>query len=601
MVNCIFMKRYRAILFLLLLFSGNRLFSQSLLVDAPGVVEMGETFQIIYKASAQPASFNGPDFGKLEVLVGPMSSTLSSTQIINGKRTDSFEVNYTYTLQASEEGRYSISPASMVVGGKTYYSKSIVIEVVKGDGGQKSSSQKSSATLSEGDIFLRTTVDKHNAVKGELITATIKLYTKVAIGGFEDVKFPTFNGFWSQEIDTPQSIEFQRENIGGKIYNSALIKKYILVPQQTGNLVIDPAEMITQVQLRSGNKSGSMFDEFFESYSTIKKRLRSSAIKISVASLPGNAPKSFTGGVGDFRISSSLSKDSVNANEAVSVILKITGTGNINLVEKPVFNLPSEFESYDVKISDDSKASGRGIVGTKQFEFPFIPRNPGTYSIPEIEFTYYDISKRKYTTLTSGKLTLIVGKDMTGGAGNASALQPGVNKQAVKNIGSDISYIKRGFNLSKKNHFFFGSIYFFFSLIGIFIIYFVASKVLKKKIEMRKDIAGIKNRKANKVARARLNKAESLLKHNMIEEFYEELHRALLGYSSDKLTLNIADLSKDNIKESLELRGVKSELISSLLELLDACEYARYSPDSGSGGMELNYKKAIELISEMEA
>lgn len=595
------MKKYRAVFILLFLISGKALFSQSLTVDAPGVVEIGETFQIIYKASAQPASFNGPDFGKLDVLVGPMSSTMSSTQIINGKRTDSFEVNYTYTLQASSEGRYTISAASMVIGNKTYYSKGVVIEVVKGEGGQKSSSQKSSATLSEGDIFLRTTVNKHSAVKGEPITATIKLFTKVAIGGFEDVKFPTFNGFWSQEIDTPQSIEFQRENVDGKIYNSALIKKYILVPQQTGNLVIDPAEMITQVQLKNGGKSGNMFDEFFESYSTVKKRLRSSAVKISVSPLPGNAPKSFTGGTGDFRMSASLSKDSVNANEAVSVIVRISGTGNINLIEKPAFSLPSEFESYDVKISDESKASGQGITGSKQFEFPFIPRNPGIYSIPEIEFSYYDISKRKYITLTSDKMTLRVGKDVNGGVSNSSALQLGVNKQAVKNIGSDISYIKRNFTLSKKNHFFLGSVYFFVSLFALFLLYYFSLIVLKKRIEMQKDVAGRKNRRANKVAKARLNKAESLLKRNMIDEFYEELHRAILGYSSDKLALNIADLSKENIKDSLEKRGVKPELIASLLELLDACEYARYSPGSGSGGMEINYKKAIDLISEMEA
>lgn len=595
------MKSFKAIFVFLFFITGGTLFSQSLGVDAPGVVEIGETFQIVYKASAQPASFNGPDFGKLDVLVGPMSSTLSSTQIINGKRTESFEVNYTYTLQASQEGSYAVSGASAVIGGKTYYSKSIVIEVVKGDGGQKTSTQKATATLSDSDIFLRLTVDKHRAVKGEQITATIKLFTKVAIGGFEDVKFPSFNGFWSQEIDTPQSIEFQRENLDGKIYNSALIKKYILVPQQTGNLVIDAAEMITQVQLKTGNSSGSMFDEFFESYSTVKKRLRSSSVRIVVSPLPANAPKSFTGGVGDFKMSAVLSKDSVNANEAVSVILKITGSGNINLIEKPAFTLPSEFESYDVKISDDSKASGRGISGSKQFEFPFIPRNSGKFSIPQIEFTYFDIHKKKYTTLTSGNLLLTVGKDKNGGSTNSSLLQPGVNKQAVKNIGSDISYIKRTYNLSKRNNMFFGSFYFFLSLILLFILYYAASIILKNQIKMRRDIAGIKNRKANKVARARLNKAESLLKHNMIDKFYEELHRAILGYASDKLSLNIADLSKDNIKGSLFERGVKEELINSLIELIDACEYARYSPDSGSGGMDLNYKKAIELISDMEA
>ncbi len=595
------MKSLRPILFFLFIFFSGTVFSQSLGVDAPGVVEIGETFQVVYKASAQPASFNGPDFGKLDVLVGPMSSTLTSTQIINGKRTDSFEVNYTYTLQASAEGKYFISPASVVIGGKTYSSRGVTIEVVKGEGGQKASSPKSTTSITDNDIFIKTSVDKNRVVKGEPITATTKLYTKVAIGGFEDVKFPTFNGFWSQEIDTPQSIEFHRENLDGKIYNAALIKKYILVPQQTGTLVIDPTEMLTQVQIKSGGSSGNMFDEFFESYSVAKKRLRSAPIKILVNSLPPNAPSSFTGGVGDFKMNVSLSKDSVNANEAVSVIVKISGTGNINLIEKPAFALPSEFESYDVKISDDSKASGRGISGTKQFEFPFIPRNSGKYTIPEIVFSYFDINKKKYNTISSGTLVLNVGKDVNGGATNASALQPGVNKQAVKNIGSDISYIKRADNLSKKNHFFFGSIQFFLSILALIIVYLISSKILSKRIAMRKDIAGIKNRKANKVARARLNKAEELLKNNQFDEFYEELHRALLGYASDKLSLNISDLSKDKIRETLKSRGVADELINSLLELLDSCEYARYSPDSGSVEMDKNYRKAIELISDLEA
>jgi uncharacterized membrane protein len=598
------MRNIRLLTILFFIFSSAAGYSQSLGVDAPGVVEVGETFQIVYKASAQPASFNGPDFGRLEVLVGPVSSTMSSTQIINGKRTDSFEVNFTYTLQADAEGKYTIPPASVVIGGKTYSSKSVVIEVVKGDAGSRSNnnSQKNQTSVSDNDIFIRTTVNKSNTVKGEQIVATIKLYTKVAIGGFEDVRFPTFNGFWSQEVDTPQSIEFQRENLDGKIYNAALIKKYVLVPQQTGILTIDPAELVTQVQIRAGSgRSGSMFDDFFDSYQTVRKRLRSAPVRINVQPLPPKAPASFTGGVGNLSFSSSLSKDSVSANEAVSVFVKISGTGNINLIEKPALKLPSEFEIYDVKISDDSKTSGSGISGSKQFEYPFIPRNPGKYTIPGIEFSYYDINSKKYVTVKSKDLELTVGKDASGGSGNnAGYLQPGVNKQAVKNLGSDISYIKRGYYLSSGNTYFLTSIWFYLILAIITGIYFIVRSLLNKRIERKKDVAGMRNRRANKVARARLAKAENMLKMKQFNEFYEELHKALLGYSSDKLLLNMADLSKDKIKENLLNKGVQEELANTFVELIDSCEYARYSPDQGGSEMESNYRKAIELISQLE-
>ena len=596
------MKRIKLILGVLFLLQGLTLKSQSVTVDAPGVVEVGETFQVIYRVSAQPASFRDPDFGKLDVLVGPVTSTMSSTQIINGKRSDTFEVNYTYTLEANSEGRYVISPASAVIGGKSYSSKSVVIDVVKGDVSQKSNSQKGKTTVTDSDIFIRTTLNKTHVVKGEQIIATIKLYTKVGIGGFEDVRFPTFNGFWSQEVESPQSIEFTRENVDGKIYNAALIKKYVLVPQQTGNLTVDPAEMVTQVQVKSGSGgSGSMFDEFFESYQNVRKRLRSSAIKVVVSPLPGSAPASFTGGVGDFKYNVSLSKDSVAANEAVSVLVNISGTGNINLVEKPKLSLPSEFEQYDTKIADNSKASGAGISGAKQFEFPFIPRNPGTYTIPPIEFSYFDIRSKRYVTLKSKELTLRVGKDINGGVAPQNALSPGVNKQAVKNLGSDINYIKTGYNLSARGKFFIGSIKFYLLLLILGAAYYSGTLYIKKRIKMRGDVAGMKNRRANKVARVRLNKAENMLKQNLSAEFYEELHMALLGYSSDKLALNFADLTKERIKESLLGIGVSEELAQLYVDLLDACEYARYSPDGGGSGMSENYKKAVELISKLEA
>lgn len=575
-------------------------------VDAPRVVGLDESFRLIFTASAEPSSFNPPTFAGFDVLAGPSSSTMSSTQIINGKRTESFQVSYTYVLQPKSLGKFTISSASVVIGGKGYTSEPFTIEVVKGEGsGSSGTNESSQATenISSDDIFMRMSTSKSRVVKGEHLIATLKIYTKVPIAGFENVKFPTFNGFWSQEVDTPSNIEFVRESVNGKIYNAAVLRRYMLLPQQTGSLTIDPSEMICQIQIKSPASSSqrSIFDDFFDSFQTVRKRITAPSVRVYVDPLPAGAPPAFAGGVGDFRMSAKLNRDSVNANEAVSLIVTISGTGNINLIEAPKIEFPADFEVYDTKITDKSSKTGRGASGSKEFEYPLIPRGSGQFTLGPVQFSYYDISKRKYISLTSEPLTLGVGKDTGGGTISSSSLSLGVNKQAVRSIGSDIRYIKTGSSKFKRdNHFFFGSVSFFALLAMIIALYFVLNKYLSKRIERNRDVAGAKNRRANKVARARLKTAESMLKQKQYSRFYEELHRALLGYCSDKLNLPLSDLSRDNIAGSLTEKSVKPEFIQELLSLIEACEYARYAPDPGGIEMDNNYMRAIKLISDLE-
>ncbi|MDP3435852.1 MAG: BatD family protein [Bacteroidales bacterium] len=575
----------------------------SLKVDAPRVVESGESFQVIFSVNAEPSSFNLPSITDFDLLAGPSQSRMSSTQIINGKRSESIQISYTYVLAPRSEGKFTIPSATVVVDGKSYSSSPVTIEVVKGDGSAKSSeSAQTGTTVSSDDLFLKISLSKGRVVKGEHLIATVKLYTKVPIAGFEDVRFPSFNGFWSQEIDTPQNIEFVRESIDGKIYNSALLRRYMLLPQQSGTLTIDAAEMICQVQIRTtGGASRSLFDDFFDSYSTVRKRVSSTAVRVVVDPLPQGAPASFQGGVGEFTMSAKLSRDSINANEALSLIVNISGTGNINLIEAPKITFPAGFEVYDTKISDNSSKGSRGASGSKQFEYPIIPRGPGEYTIPKVEFTFYDIAKKRYITLFSDDLNLKVGRDAGGGSVSQPGLSLGVNRQAVRSITEDIRYIHSGASrLKKGNLFFFASLFYFFTILMIISLYIFTEKILSKRVERNRDIAGVKNRRANKVARARLKNAETLLKQGIYMGFYEELHRALLGYVSDKLNLSLADLSRDKIREELVFKKVNFEQIDELLYLLEQCEYARYAPDPGGGEMDKNYTKAIRLISEME-
>ena len=584
---------------LIAIFSVALLSAQSLSVDVPRVVGANENFRLVFSITGDVTSFKGPEITDFEVLAGPSPSTISHTEIINGRRTDSKTTNYTYILLPKGEGKFTIPTASAEIDGKTYSSNPVAIEVVKTNQDSGSATQGRDGGVSNDDIFLRMTVNKSQVVKGESLILTIKLYTKVAIERFEDVKFPSFNGFWSQEIEAPQNITLSdRENVNGTIYNSGLIRRYMLIPQQNGTLNIDAAEIMCLVQVRSSQGgSRSIFDSFFDSFQNVRKRVSSSAQKITVDPLPAGAPQSFSGGVGEFKMDARLSRDTLNANEALSMIVDISGSGNVNLLEAPKISFPGDFETYDVKTTDNSS----GVSGSKRFEYPLIPRSSGQFKIPAIEFSYYDISKKQYVTLKSKEFGVKVGLDGTGGSSMQGTLPLGVNRQAVRSISDDVRYIDiKQTGLKRGNQFFFASVTYFVSLALIVILFFVIERLLSKRIERNRDIAGVKNRRANKVARAKLKNAESLLKQGLYTGFYEELHRALLGYISDKLNLSIADLSKDNIREELIRKSVTEEHIGELLFLLDQCEYARYAPDPGGGEMDKNFARAIELISEME-
>ena len=591
---------FNKILFTLaIVFSGTLLSGQSLTVDVPRVVEVNEDFQLAFSISGDVTSFSEPEITDFRVLAGPSSSSFIYTEVINGRRTDVKKNSFIYVLLSGEEGKFTIPSASVVVDGKTYTSSPVTIEVVKASA--NTTEQTGPANLSNEDMFLSMSVNKSRVVKGESLILTIKLYTKVPIARFEDVRFPSFNGFWSQEIDTPQNIEFVRENVNGVIYNSGLIRRYMLVPQQNGTLNIDPAEMICLAQVRSTSGGPrSIIDSFFDTPQTIRKRVSSSALRVTVDPLPAGAPASFGGGVGEFKMEARLTRDTLNANEALSMVVDISGSGNISLLEAPKINFPADFEAYDVKTTSNS--SSTSTSGSKRFEYPLIPRSSGQFRIPAAEFSYYDVSKKQYVTLRSKEFEVNVGLDGSGGFSSSQGSLPmGVNRQAVRSISDDIRYIDaRSTGLKRGNQFFIASATYLIVLGLIVVLFFIAEKLLSKRIERNRDIAGTKNRRANKVARGRLKNAESLLKQELYTGFYEELHRALLGYISDKLNLSIADLSKDNIHDELVKKNVTEGHIEDLLFLLDQCEYARYAPDPGGGEMDKNYTKAIMLISEME-
>ena len=583
-------------------------------VQAPNLVGLNEQFNLTFIISGDkaPSEFNWEPGNDFQLVWGPQRGTSSSVSIINGKTTRSSQTTYTYVLLPKNTGRFQLNAAEATVDKERLTSSRPTIEVVsdgaaaasqgsqgsqgqsvQGQGSGQSSAQ--TGTVSADDMFLRLSFSKRNVMVGETITATLKLYQRVNIAGFEDAKFPTFNGFWSQEIQAPTNIQFHRESVGEMIYNAAVLRSWNLVPQKAGDITIDGAELVCLVNIRTQRPAtGSIFDSFFQDdYQTIRKRVTTQPVTIHVSALPGGAPASFGGGVGSFKMSAALTRDSLKTHDAASLRVTVTGTGNISLLEAPKVAFPPDFEVYDVKTSD--------VSGGKVFEYPFIPRSHGDFVLGPVEYSYFDISSRKYVTLKSQPLEIRVGKGADTGTPDAGQVIQGVNRKDVRDVGSDIRFIstKPG-TFASVGHFFAGSPAFWILTILLAALAAALYFALRGLAARRADVAGSKNRGATKMARKRLAQAGTFLKGNLYTAFYEELHRALLGFVSDKLNMDAADMSKENISARLVAQGAGEALTADFIALLDACEYARYAPDSGHEAMNTHYEKAVSVISAID-
>ena len=577
-------------------------------VKAPNLVGVGEQFNVTFVITGddEVTDFTWDAGNDFQLVWGPQKGKTSSYSNINGQRSHTVQTTYTYILMPKSTGTFRLAVATAKVKGESISSEVPTIEVVS-DGSSASSAGSSSGNssstsaqtgqVSSEDLFMRLSFSKTNVMVGETITATLKLYQRVNIAGFENAKFPEFNSFWSQEIEAPTNIEFQRENVDDKIYNSAVLRRWSLVPQKAGEVTIDPAELVVLVNIRVPRSStGSIFDSFFQDdYQTIRKRVTTPATKIRVNALPAGAPASFGGGVGEFTMSAALTKDSLKTHDAASLKLTVKGRGNVSLLEAPVVNFPPDFEVYDVKTAD--------IPGGKTFEYPFIPRSHGEFVIGPIEYSYYDINSRKYVSLSSGELSLNVAKSESGASvSNAGQIVAPVQKKGVRDLGTDIRYITTPLpSLGKEGSFFVGSGLFWILvalIIGLGVaVYFV----LGYMDERRADVVGRKHRGAVKMASARLSQAGSFLKKGLYTAFYEELHRALLGYISDKFNMDAADMSKENIAAALLEAGAEEKSCAEFVDLLAACEFARYAPDAGREAMSAHYDQAVSSISTIES
>ena len=576
----------------------------SFTASAPDVVVVGEQFRLSYTVTTQKVKdFQAPSIKGFDVLMGPSRSQQSSTQIINGNVTSTSSITFTYILMANAAGEYTIGGASIVADGNQMVSNSVKIKVLppdqNNDSGQSGNHSSSNATVSNKDLFITATASKTNEFEQEAFVLTYKIYTRETKLQLNNAKLPDFKGFHSQEIEMATNAKWTTEHYQGRNYYTTVYRQFVLFPQQSGKLYIDPA----QFQLTVGKPIQSVdpFDAFFNGGSNvieIEKNIATPKIAINVNPLPAGKPADFSGGVGEFTISSSINSKELKTNDAITIKLVISGTGNLKLIANPEIKFPDDFEIYDPKVDNQVRLTREGLTGNKVIEYLAIPRHAGTYKIPGVSFSYFDIHSKSYKTLKTEEYVVNVEK----GAGNADQVIANfTNKEDLKVLGEDIRYIKQNeVTLQPKGRFFYGSMaYWLFYIIPAlaFIIFFI---IYRKQAAENANVAKVRTKKANKVATKRMKLAGKLLSENKKDAFYDEVLKALWGYISDKLNIPVSRLSKDNIEEKLRNHGVNEELIKEFLNALNDCEFARFAPGDENQAMDKVYSSSIEVISKME-
>lgn len=575
--------------------------------SAPEVVVSGDQFRLTFSINSQKIKdFRAPNIKGLEVLMGPSRSTQSSTQIINGNVTSTKSTTFTYILMAEKEGTYSIPGATIVADGNNYTSNSVSVKVLPPDqstgtasnNGRTSRNQANNGKISEKELFITATASKTSVYEQEAILLTYKIYTQVNLTQLHG-DMPDLKGFHTQEVELSSQKQWSLEHYNGRNYNTTVYSQYVLFPQQSGKLEIPSITFEGTVSQLVA--SDDPFDAFFNggsNYVNIKKNIVAPKLTIDVKQLPAGKPANFSGGVGEFTISSSINTQELKTNDAVTIKLVISGTGNMKLINTPEIGFPQDFEIYDPKVDNNFNLTREGLSGSKVIEYLAIPRHAGNYTIPAIEFVYFDLKSKTYKTLKTDPYTLNVAK----GEGNASQVVSNfTSKEDLKVLGKDIRYIKTGdTNLSPKGNYFFGSTaYYMWYLIplALFIAFMI---VYRKQAIENANVAKVRTKKANKVATKRMKNAGKLLAEKNTSAFYDEVLKALWGYISDKMNMPVSQLSKDNIEEELIRHNVSEELIKDFIGTLNECEFARYAPGNQNEAMDKVYSSAIDVISKME-
>ena len=584
-------------------------------VKAPMMVAAGEAFRVEFSVSADPDkdSFTAPSFEGFDLLAGPSVSQSRSFQIVNGQSKASYNVSYFYVLAGSAAGNFTIGPATVTVGGKRYSTRPLPVEVVdeKGSGGTQSGQSGNSVRESEAertadgrigkdDLMLRLVLSRNTVYKGEPVRASLKLYQRVPIVGSNGGKYPSFNGFWAQQLNSDER-QSRRETYDGKIYETTVLAEYLLYPQQSGELTIDPAEInvVAQVVVQNSNRRHDPFFGSMPDVYNVERKLQTGRTTVNVKPLPAGAPPSFTGAVGRFTMEATAPAAELKANSAATYTMRISGTGNLAFVQAPALTLPSSFEQYTVKTTESIRTSHEGATGYRQFEYPFIARAEGSYEIAPVEFTFFDPAAGRYETLHAKAATVEVSPDASG-QDSTVRIVSGLSKEDVRMLGRDVRIKLGKADLRDISQPFLFSGAYFTAAGAIVLLFAILYLVIRKRMRDNRNTALVRGRRANKAAVQRFRAAARHMKEGDSRAFYEEMLRAMWGYMGDKLNIPVADLTKENVREELHRRGVDAAVSQRFADIVTRCEEAQYSP-SGQAAAEEIYARGVEFVSKIES
>ena len=581
--------------------------AQTLTGRAPAQVAVGEQFRLSYTVNTDDAKgFRAGDIpDAFDVLMGPSTSQQSSFQMVNGHTSSSSSITYTYILSAKKNGTFTIPAAHVTAGGKSITSNELHIKVSgqAQQGGQQGGHQQSStgeirnagSAISGSDLFIKVTASKQHVREQEPILLTYKVYTLVGLTQLNG-KMADLKSFYSREVPLPQEKQFHIENLNGKAYRTVTWQQYVVFPQTTGKLEI-PSITYEGIVVQQ-NRNVDPFEAFFNGgsgYVEVKKQIKAPGITIQVDPLP-QRPAGFSGGVGRYSISAQLDKNEVKANDPVKLRVVVTGVGNMKLLKQPEVKFPKDFDHYDAKVTDKTQLTTSGLEGSITYDFLAVPRHQGDYEIPAIEYIYFDTQANAYKTVKTEPFQLHVEK----GSGSSSSTYTG--QEDVKQLNSDIHYIKTGDTRQRGvDEFFFASTEYWVSLALLLLGFISLFIIFRQRAIENADIVKQRAGKANKVASKRLKKAAKLMAGGKQNEFYDEVLRALWGYVGDKLNMPVEQLSRENISQQLESRNVSSETISQFIGALDECEFARYAPGDATGNMNKVYDAAMTAITQIAA
>lgn len=572
---------------------------QEIEVQAPESVYAGQQFQVTFVLPSKPTDFQQPDWGGVEMLFGPAVGSSSQMTVINGKVNRSTSYTYSYVCRANTAGDFTIGAARAELASGRKLSEPFVVRVLSSGGasatpGNSDTRGGSGRTTPSGDeAFIALELSRNETYVGQPVVATVKIYTRLDLVGFDDIKFPSFDGFWVKEVQTPQHVSFSSTVVNGREYNVGVLRKYLLYPQKPGVQHLDGLEAVVQYRVRE--RPRSFFDEFMGSFSTSSMSLKGARKQLSVKALPTmGVPNGYTGAVGQFTAQSKIDKEELETNDALTYTITIEGTGNMHALVRPEITFPSTVEAYDPVVKEDYAVRGDNQSGRISYEYVLIPRAPGEVEIPEYIFSYFNPTRGKYEEVkVSGyKLQVKPGQ----GSGTPMVVGAGNGKEDVQVLGNDIRHIHsvRGRLYTRGESFTGGGLYRWW-LVLLALLTACTWIYLLRKQRVESDRVLLRDRRARSLARKRLRRAKELLDSGD-ELFYAELLRALWGYLGDKLHLEPHELSSDSVGASLRRRGVPESEVTAVHDAIEECEYARYGVSSNTEKAHESYDRALRVI-----